>query len=450
MTTDQTTPVPPLEPAPTAPATPRLALSVIGVGGAGVNAVSQMARQELHGVSFAAVHTNEDVLQRAPLSRRVQIGARLTRGFSAGGDPDLGRAAAEQDAEPLRDLFQGVELAFVVAGLGGGTGTGAAPVVARLARESGALVLALVTLPFEFEGARRQLQASEGVEALRTTADGLICLPNQKVLQLLDESTRAVDAFKITNNLLAEGVRGIWRLLTCDGLIKIDFADLARVLRGRHASSVFATAEAHGTERARQAADRLLTSPLLEGGQSLAEAEDVLVSLLGSPDLTMAEINQVMEQVRRYAEHAHLTIGAAVDETLTDHLAVTLIASSGTDGWGAPLSRPRGGAVLPEAESGAAADPRELRGHLLNPGDSPRPRSRFVAPAPELSEEQKQEMLAQQGSGGGRGRRSSKWRQGQLPLEIISRGRFEKSEPTLYRGQDLDVPTYVRRGVALN
>jgi cell division protein FtsZ len=379
----------------------------------------------------------------------VQIGARITRGFSAGGDADLGRAAAEQDADQLRDLFQGVELVFVVAGLGGGTGTGAAPVVARLAKEAGALVLALVTLPFEFEGTRRQLQAADGLEALRASADGIISLPNQKVLQMLDERTRAVDAFKITNDLLAEGVRGIWRLLTCDGLIKIDFADLAHVLRGSHAASVFATAEAQGPSRAREAVEKLLASPLIEGGQSLAQADDVLVSILGSPDLTMAEINQVMEQVRRHGEQAHLIIGAAIDESLSDHLAVTLIASAGPEGLVSRISSHRGETRSDEAEPALPSDRRELHRHLLDPGETSRPRSRFVAPPPDLSEEQKREMLAQQGTPG-RGRRASKWRQGQLPLEIISRGRFEKSEPTLYRGQDLDVPTYVRRGVALN
>ena len=447
---EQPTITPALQPSnPPVPSQP-LTITVIGVGGAGANAVAHMAGGGFTGVSFAVVHTDERALQRCPLNCRVQIGARMTRGFSAGGDPDLGRAAAEQDAERLRDLFQGARLVFVVAGLGGGTGSGAAPVVARLARESGALVLALVTLPFECEGNRRQIQAEDGVEALRTAADGVICLPNQRVFRMLDEKTPAREAFQITRDLLAEGLRGIWRLLTRDGLIQIDFADLARVLRGSHASSVFATAEARGASRGRDVVEKLLASPLLERGQSLIEADDVLVSILGGPDLTLTEIHNVMDQIRRHAEHAHLIMGAAVDEEFTDRLAVTLIASSGADGLISRISSHRGEiqGAAPEASSGPA--PLELHRHLLNPDDTARPRSRFVAPAPDMSEEQKQELLAQQRSGPGHSRRSPRWSQGQLPLEIISRGRFEKSEPTLYRGQDLDVPTYVRRGVALN
>jgi cell division protein FtsZ len=433
-----------------APEPRKLAITVIGVGGAGANAAACMTGGDFASVSFAAVNTNEDVLERCPVPRRVQIGARITRGFSAGGDPDVGRAAAEQDADKLRDLFQGAELVFVVAGLGGGTGTGAAPVVARLAKESGALVLALVTLPFEFEGSRRQLQAEDGVEALRTTADGVICLPNQKVLKMLDEKTRAVDTFKITNGLLAEGVRGIRRLLTADGLIKIDFADLARVLRGSHASSVFATAEGQGAARSRDAVEKLLASPLLEGGQSLSQADDVLVSILGGPDLTMAEINSVMEQIRRQAEQAHLVMGAAIDETLGDRLAVTVIASAGAGGGVVRLGTPGPGQreAQPEPEPEGASS--QLHRHLLGPEENSRPQSRYVAPPPELSNEQMRDLLSQQRVAPSRSRRSARWRQGQLPLEIVSRGRFEKSEPTLYRGQDLDVPTYVRRGIALN
>jgi cell division protein FtsZ len=331
--------------------------------------------------------------------------------------------------------------------LGGGTGTGAAPVLARVAKEAGALVLAFVTLPFAFEGSRRQAQAEEGLETLKAAADGVICLPNQKVLALLDENTPAIEAFEIMNNLLAEGVCGIRRLLTAEGLIKIDFADLCRVVRGRHSASAFATAEAQGPGRVRELVDKLLASPLLDGGQALAQADDVLVSILGGPDLTMTEIDRVMEEIRRHSEQAQITLGAAIDPEFKDRLAVTLVAST------------FGGVIEPRSRRATGAETRppltieapELAHQLLNPADTHRPRSRFVAPPPELSPEKKEELLAQQTSGGpGRGRRAPRMRQGQLPLEIIAKGRFEKSEPTIYRGQDLDVPTYVRRGVALN
>jgi len=433
----------PGQPTPASPIT----ITVLGVGGAGGHAVGHIAARECAGMSFAVVNTDARALARCRVSHRVQIGAALTRGFSAGGDPDLGRQAAEEETDKLKALCQGAEIIFVVAGLGGGTGTGAAPVLARIAQESGALVLALVTLPFDCEGTRRQLQAEEGLLALKAAADGVICLPNQKVFKMLDENTPVQEAFRITNDMLAEGVNGIWRLLTAEGLIKIDFADLCRVLRGRHTTSAFATAEAQGPNRWREALDKLLASPLLDGGQALSQADDVLVSILGGPDMTMAEITRVMDEVRRHSEHAQLTLGAALDPGCADRLAVTLVASE-RGGMAEPhFARPRGA----DPRRSVATEAPELAAQMLNPDESHRPRSRFVAPPPELPPDRKEELLAQQtASGPARGKRAPKMRQGQLPLEIISKGRFEKSEPTIYRGQDLDVPTYVRRGVALN
>lgn len=422
-------------------------MTVVGVGGAGSNAVAHMANRDLPGVSFAVVNTDARALAKCSVNQRVQIGASLTRGFSAGGDPELGRQAAEADAEKLKTLCQGAEIVFVVVGLGGGTGTGVAPVLARLAREAGALVLALVTEPFDCEGTRRQLQAEDGLEALKAAADGVICLPNQKVFKMLDDNTPVLEAFAIMNNLLAEGVCGIWRLLTAEGLIKIDFADLCRVVRGQHATSAFATAEAQGANRSRELLDKLLASPLLDSGHALSQADDVLVSVLGGSDLTMAEINRVMEEIRRHSEQAQLTLGAAIDPAFADRLSVTVVASTRGVASEPRLDRLR----LAEPRSSLTADAPELAIQMLNPAETHRPRSRFVAPPPELPPERQQELLAQQSAGGsGRGRRAPRMRQGQLPLEIISRGRFEKSEPTIYRGQDLDVPTYVRRGVALN
>lgn len=435
--------VPPGQPTPAS----SIAITVLGVGGAGGNAVDHLAARECAGMSFAVVNTDARALARCRVDHRVQIGAALTRGFSAGGDPDLGRQAAEEEADKLRALCQGAEIIFVMAGLGGGTGTGAAPVLARIAKESGALVLALVTLPFDCEGTRRQLQAAEGLQALKAAADGVICLPNQKVFAMLDENTPVQEAFRITNDMLAEGVTGIWRLLTAEGLIKIDFADLCRVVRGRHTASAFVTAEAQGPNRWREALDKILASPLLDGGQVLNQADDVLVSILGGPDLTMAEITRVMDEIRRHSEQAQFVLGAALEPGWTERLAITVVASERGGFTESPDAHPRGA----EARRRPATEASELAAQLLPAEDAPRPRSRFVAPPPDLSPDKKEELLAQQSAGGpARGRRAPRMRQGQLPLEIISKGRFEKSEPTIYRGQDLDVPTYVRRGVALN
>ena len=189
--------------------------------------------------------------------------------------------------------MRGADIVFLLAGLGGGTGTGAAPVLARMARESGALVLAIVTMPFEFEGLRRQQQAEYGLHLLKSAADAVICLPNQKLFKLLDEKTSVVDGFKISNALLAEGLHGIWRLLTRTGLINVDFADLCSVTRGRHSASSFASAEASGERRAEQIVEKLLSHPLLDGGQALSEADAVLVSLVGGPDLTLVRNQQI-------------------------------------------------------------------------------------------------------------------------------------------------------------
>jgi cell division protein FtsZ len=366
------------------------------------------------------------------------MGEKLTRGLGTGGDPEMGRAAAAEDVEKLRQICAGADIVCVVAGLGGGTGTGAGPVVARLAREGGALVLGIVTLPFEFEGSRRQRQAQSGLRELKEEADGVICLPNQKVFKLIDEHTSVNEALKITNELLAQGVRGIWRLVTHTGLINVDFNDLCAVLRGRHEESSLATVEASGENRSHEVVEKLLAHPFLESGQALAEAESVLVSLAGGPDLTMAEVNRVMEQINRQCENAHIIMGAGIYEAFAGKLSVTLV-----------MSRENGADARSHANAkDGAGDAQEHE--LANPKEPRRPSQRHVPPAPTLTPQQTEQLLAQQAGGNRSRRKIVALRQGQLPLEIVSKGRFEKSEPTIHGGEDLDVPTYLRRGVALN
>lgn len=433
------------EPASKSTAQPGL---VVGVGGAGQSLVTHMAQQAVCGLTFAVVDTNAEALHQCPLPRRVQIGAQLTGGCSAGGDPGLGRAAAEQDAAVLQQLVGSASLVFVVAGLGGGTGTGAAPVVARLAREAGARVLGLVTLPFEWEGSRRLAQAQAGLEHLQAAADGLLCLPQQMLVRMMAPETPVPQAFLRSAELLSSALQGLARLARCTRRFGADFADLARVLQASGSSSVFATAETQGANRARELPDRLLANPLLAGGHALAEATDVLVSFAGGPDLTVSQVEYVMSQISRHAERAHLIMSVAIDEQFTDRLAVMLIGCCGDAGPAArhPMGSPQASHAAPTATTAAPG----LDGYLLDPEQRERPPSRFVAPPPELSEAQKRELLLRQTAGTARRRLRSRWHQGQLPLEIISRGRFEKSEPTIYRGQDLDVPTYIRRGVPLN
>ena len=301
---------------------------------------------------------------------------------------------------------------FLIAGLGGGTGTGAGPVVARIAKEAGALVLGMVVLPFECEGSRRQRQAQMGLQEFKNAADGVICLPNQKLLQFVDEKTSLPEAFAIGNDWIAQGVRGIWRMLSQPGLINVDFADLSGVLRDRHAEGSLATAEAQGENRATEVINKLFAHPLIENGQGLAETAGALVSIAAA-NLTMSEVTRIMEQITRHCEQAHVIMGASIDESFGDRLSVTLVASR------------RENAPAPEEPT-------------PSPRAELRQTSRCANPPPiQLPN--------------GRSRKSaSRMRQTQLQLEIVSKGRFEKSEPTLHQGQDLDVPTYIRRGIALN
>lgn len=435
----------------------RFTLKVLGVGGAGGNVVEHLARSSFPGVSFYALNTDLRALAACSAALTHPLGSKRTRGLGAGGDPEIGRAAAEEDAGQLRVLCAGIDVIVVAVGLGGGTGTGAGPVVARIAREAGALVLAVAALPFDCEGARRQQQARAGLEQLKAAADAVICLPNERVLKLIDDNTSLLDTFKISNDLLAQGVRGIWRLLTRGGILNVDFADLCSVVRGRHAESCFASVEARGENRAREVVEKLRQSPFFDGGAVLEEAESVLVSLAGGPELTMSEVNRVMAQINRACDGARVVMGAAIEEEFADRLSVTVIATrrgqvvpevtleSGVSGNSAVTERP-----VSEEGTGSEGKAPEPGEQFLSTGRSSRTSSRFIAPPPALTPEQTEQALERQNGGKPARKIRSRLRQGMLPLEIVSKGRFEKSEPTVYQGEDLDVPTYIRRGVALN
>jgi cell division protein FtsZ len=427
---------------PAAAAQKNISFKVFGIGNAGRNVVEQMIRGGLPAATVVAVRADPQAPGLSPAVETLDLEAARLRGLGTGGDPDRGRASAEEHLAKIKSLCEGVQVVFIVAGLGGGAGTGISPVLARAAVEAGALVLAFVTTPFECEGSRRRGLAHQGLAELKATADGVICLPNQKVLKLIDENTSVLETFKITNALLADGALGVWRLLRHTGLIEIHFSELCALLRDRHAESSFAVAESAGPARSREVLDKLFAHPMFEGGQMLGESEAVLVSLLGGPDLTMAEVNRVMEQIRRQCEHAEVIMGAAIDESYRDRLAVTLIAA-------------RKNPDPAESEARAPAGGEELHTQLLTKATTARPGSRFVPPAPALSPDKMEQLLDRQNQGQSRGgarsrKTGSKFRQTQLPLEIVSKGRFDKSEPTIHRGEDLDVPTYIRRGVALN
>jgi cell division protein FtsZ len=419
----------------------RLTAKMFGVGRAGVILLEQIATRGLSGVSFAAINTDAASLMVSSATDKILLESKLLRGLGTGGDPERGRSLAEENLPKLKAACEGADVVFIVTGLGGGAGTGISPVLARVAKESGALVLAVVTLPFACEGNRRQQQAAEGLTDLKAVADGVLCLPNQKIFQLIDEDTSLVDTFRMTAELLADGVGGIWRLMASKGLIEIHFADLCALLRDHHGESSFATAEASGKTRSREVLDKLFAHPMLDGGKIFTNSEAVLVSLMGGTDLTMAEVNRVMEHINGKCGKAQVIMGAAIDETLEDKLTVTIIATRREDSLAT-----RAGLNDASHSEGRAGD---LDTQLLPRTNAGRPNSRFVPPAPSMPQEKMNELMGRQ-TGARQRKNSSKMRQGTLPLEIISKGRFDKSEPTIHKGEDLDVPTYIRRGVALN
>jgi len=399
-------------------------VKMFGVGSAGVTVLEALEGPEFAGATCVAIDTDAQSLAASNAAVKIQLETKLLRGLGTGGDPERGRALAEEQLSTLRTACEGAEVVLLIAGLGGGAGSGISPVLARAAKQTGALVLAFVTLPFACEGNRRQQQAGHSLAQLKSIADGVICLSNQKTFKLIDENTGIVDTFRHSSGLLVEGVRGIWRLLTRPGLIQIHFDDLCALVRDRHAESAFAFVEAAGPARSREAVERLLAHPLLDEGRVLVEADAVLVSLMGGKDLTMAEVNRVMEQIGRCCDHAQVIMGAAVDAEMKGRLSVTLIAAKNAVAQTADATA--GG--LPGATSPTPA-------HLMNP------------PAP-LPLEQREQLVARHA---GRARRpAAKMLQTQLPLAIVSKGRFDKSEPTIHMGEDLDIPTYVRRGVSLN
>jgi cell division protein FtsZ len=415
-------------------------VKIIGVGGAGSAAVEHIAKSNFGDLPLAVVHTHARVLQQRTVENKVLIGINRTHGLGTGGDFEIAKVMAENELQALQQICAGTELVFLIAGLGGGTGTGLTPVLAKAAKESGALVIAMVTMPFDFEGPRRMKQAQNGLNTLRAVADAVISIPNQKLSKLLDANTTIVNAFSHTNELLSNSVKGIWQMLTRPGLINVDFAYLYSVLRGRHVESALATAEAQGENRARDIVDQLLANPFLDGGQALATADQVLVSLAGGQDLTLAEINRIMEQLNRHIENGQLILGTAIDAGNEGKISVTLLAAK--NGKGTLLSVES----ATETNRTFPSEPKEYTSSFIEDSETPRPQPRFVAPPPASTPERTLELMDKRSAR----RKGSKWTQELLNLEIVSRGRFEKSEPTIHHGADLDVPTYIRRGVPLN
>jgi cell division protein FtsZ len=300
-------------------------IRVVGVGGGGLNALQRMIDADLHGVEFVAVNTDAQQLAMSDATVKLQIGRELTSGLGSGSDPDLGRKAAEDSIDRLRQVLRGSDLVFVTAGEGGGTGTGAAPVIARVARELGALTVGIVTMPFGFEGRRRTESAQAGLEALQGGVDTLIVVPNDRLLEVLDRGVSMIDAFRMADDVLRQGVQGICDLITRPGVINLDFADV-RTVMADSGSALMGIGMATGPARGREAARRALDSPLI--GQRIRGATGVLLSIMGPPELTLQEVTEAAEAIREAAAgQANIIFGTSVDETLGDQLWVTVIAT---------------------------------------------------------------------------------------------------------------------------
>jgi len=393
----------------TSPETPLTVgrIVVVGVGGGGCNAVDAMAAEWTNAPALVAVNTDAQSLEGLRQARPLVIGRKITNGLGTGGDMDVGRLAAEDDNGPLRALFTGIDLAFIVTTLGGGTGTGAAPLVARAAQEAGALTIAFATLPFEFEGEHRLSQARQGLAKLRDQADIVVVVPNQDLFAAAGSNLPAEEAFRLADYHLGMGVFAIWKLLVTRGVINLDFATLRQVANCSDEACLFSYGEGKGSDRAADAVQTALRSPLVGGGKAVAEAEAVIVSILGGPDLALREIESVMSTVRGAArKNTNLFMGAAIDLAWAGAVAVTLVVSQR---W--------------TAEEPVAVAPAEPAG------------GKAAEPPPAKPGSRKKRTSALQPS---------------LGLEnSVAKGMFKDVESTAIDGVDMDIPTFIRRRVVI-
>jgi cell division protein FtsZ len=312
-------------------------IKVIGVGGGGGNAINTMIASELSGVDFIAANTDAQTLENSRATLRVQLGRELTKGLGAGSNPEVGRNAAIENREDIRDLLEGADMVFVTAGLGGGTGTGAAPIITDVAKECGALTVGVVTKPFAFEGKRRMRQAEQGILELRKVMDTLITIPNQRLLSIADRNVPLLDAFKKVDEVLLLAVQGISDLITVHGLINLDFADV-RTIMNEMGMAIMGSGVAAGEGRSLEAARQAISSPLLED-LSISGARGILINITGGEDLTLHEINEAASLIQEEAhEEANIIFGSVINPTLGDEVRVTVIAT-GLD-QGEPFEKP--------------------------------------------------------------------------------------------------------------
>ena len=300
-------------------------IRVIGIGGGGSNAINRMIRAEMMGVEFIACNTDAQALLQSDAPHKIRIGDKITRGLGAGGDPGIGQRAAEEDSEKIYEALKDSDMVFITAGMGGGTGSGAAPVIAEVARDVGALTIGVVTKPFSFEGAKRRLTAEKSCETLRDKVDTLITIPNDRLKDVVQKNTSIVDAFRVVDDVLRQGVQGISDLITVPGLINLDFADVRTVMKNA-GSALMGIGRASGENRAAEAARQAIASPLLE--ISITGAQGVLFNVTGGPGLGLFEVNEAAEIIKETADpEANIIFGTVIDERMGDDVMITVIAT---------------------------------------------------------------------------------------------------------------------------
>lgn len=402
-------------------------IKVVGIGGGGVNAVNRMIEVGLRGVEFIAINTDAQALLMSDADVKLDVGRELTRGLGAGANPEVGRQAAEDHADEIEEVLRGADMVFVTAGEGGGTGTGGAPVVARIARSLGALTIGVVTRPFTFEGRRRATSAENGIEALRDEVDTLIVIPNDRLLSISDRNVSVLDAFRSADQVLLSGVQGITDLITTPGLINLDFADVKSVMQGA-GSALMGIGSARGEDRAVKAAELAIASPLLEA--SIDGAHGVLLSIQGGSDLGLFEINEAARLVQEVAHpEANIIFGAVIDDALGDEARVTVIAAGFDDVQAtSPSLEDVKAAAAPAASAVASAAPAPSAGNGMPPAPSAAPRVSQPTPA--------HAGLSQ-------------WSQGRTSLPAD--GGFDVELPAVVepdlsgnRNDDLDVPDFLK------
>jgi cell division protein FtsZ len=301
-------------------------IKVIGIGGGGSNAVNRMIEAGIEGIEFLVANTDLQALKRSRAPIKIQLGSRLTKGLGAGADPNVGREAALEDTDKIIEVLEGADMVFVTTGLGGGTGTGSAPIIASLATELDALTVAVVTKPFHFEGRRRMQQADNGLRELRECVDTVITIPNERLLHTVDRGVSLADSFKVADDVLRQAVQGISDLITVPGLINLDFADVKSIMQGM-GMALMGAGRATGENRAIEATQQAISSPLLEEA-TIQGAKGVLINITGGPDLTLYEVNAASSIIRESADDdANIIFGAVIDENLTDEMKITVIAT---------------------------------------------------------------------------------------------------------------------------